>query len=107
MKRIEAHLHHIRVEAVVQALAEAGFRNLCLYDVRGMLRPITARETDYSGELGGLVISEICLSLVVEESDCEPVAALIQAVGEVGTQVSGHIYVSPVDQALQIGGPRP
>lgn len=106
MKRIEAHLHHVRVEAVVQALAEAGFRNLCLYDVRGMLPPITARETDYSGEMAGLVISEVCLSLVVDDGDCEPVTALIQAAGRVGMAVSGHIYVSPVDQALQVGGPQ-
>ena len=104
MKRIEAYIHHVRVEAVVQALAEAGFRNLCLYNVRGMLRPITARETDYSGELGGLVISEVCLCLVVEDPDRDRVTGLIQAVGKVGTQVSGHIYISPVDQALQIGG---
>lgn len=106
MKRIEAFIHHVRVEAVVQTLEDAGYRNLCLFDVKGMHKPITERETDYSGETGGLVISEVCLSLVVQDDEWDSVTGIIREAARVGSRVAGHIYVSPVDQTLVIGGPR-
>lgn len=57
MKLIKAFIHHVRTAAVVDALADAGYRNLTLQDVRGMLKPITEDEQDYSINGGGLVIS--------------------------------------------------
>jgi nitrogen regulatory protein P-II 1 len=107
MKLIKAFIHHVRTAAVVEALADAGFRNLTLHDVKGMLKPITENERDYSGDAGGLVISEVRLSLVVEDAEVDPVVAIIRTVARVGTHqgVCGHVYVSPVDQAWPIGGP--
>ncbi|MBI2782526.1 MAG: P-II family nitrogen regulator [Gammaproteobacteria bacterium] len=105
MKLIKAFIHHVRAADVVQALADAGFRNLTLQDVRGMLKPITENERDYSAEGGGLVISEVRLSLVVEDLQVDAVTALIRTVGRVGPHVSGYVYVSPVEQVLSIGGP--
>lgn len=107
MKLIKAFIHHVRAAEVVQALADAGYRNLTLQDVRGMLKPITENERDYSTEAAGLVISEVRLSLVVEDHEVDAVTSLIRTVGRVGRHehVCGYIYVSPVDQVLPIGGP--
>src|SRR3546814_2886808 len=69
--------HHVRTAAVVDALADAGYRNLTLQDVRGMLKPITEDEQDYSIDDGGLVISEARLSLVVDDHEVAAVAAII------------------------------
>jgi hypothetical protein len=41
MKLIKAFIHHVRTAAVVEALTDAGYRNLTLLDVRGMLKPVT------------------------------------------------------------------
>ena len=105
MKLIKAFIHHVRTAAVVEALADAGYRNLTLHDVKGMLRPITENEREYSVEAGGLVISEVKLSLVVEDQEVEAVTSIIRTVGRVGPHVSGYVYVSTVEQALPIGGP--
>lgn len=107
MKLIKAFLHHVRTSAVIEALADAGYRNITLQDVRGMLKPITENERDYSAEAGGLVISEVRLSLVVEDSEVDAVTSIIRTVGRVGQQdhVCGYVYVSPVEQVLPIGGP--
>jgi nitrogen regulatory protein P-II 1 len=105
MKLIKAFIHHVRTAAVVEALADAGYRNLTLHDVRGMLKPITENEQDYSAEAGGLVISEVRLSLVVEDQEVDAVTSIIRAVGRVGPHISGYVYVSPVEQVLPIGGP--
>ncbi len=106
MKLIKAFIHHVRTADVVQALADAGFHNLTLQDVRGMLKPIAESESDYSIEAGGLVISEARLSLVVKDHDVEKVTTIIRKVGRVGkhSHVCGYVYVSPVEQALPIGG---
>lgn len=109
MKLIKAFIHHVRTAAVVEALADAGYRNLTLHDVKGMLKPITEHERDYSVEAGGLVISEVRVSLVVEDQEVDAVTSIIRTVGRVGAHphVCGYVYVSPVEQALPIGGEPP
>lgn len=105
MKLIKAFIHHVRASAVVEALADAGYRSVTLHDVKGMLKPISESERDYSEVGGTLVISEVRLSLVVEDADVDAVTALIRTTARVGPGISGYVYVSPVEQVLPIGGP--
>ncbi|MEO7623194.1 MAG: P-II family nitrogen regulator [Gallionella sp.] len=104
MKLIKAFIHHIRTAEVVQALADAGYRNLTLQDVKGMLKPLNEAEQDYSRDVGELVISEVQLSLVCEDGEVEAVTAIIRTIARIGPHISGWVYVSPVEQALPIGG---
>jgi len=105
MKLIKAFIHHVRTADVIEALADAGFRNITLQDVRGVLKAITEGERDFSAEAGRPGISEALLSLVVEDAQVDAVASIIRTVGRVGPGISGYVYVSPVDQMLPIGGP--
>jgi nitrogen regulatory protein P-II 1 len=103
VKLIQAFVHHVRAPDVVQALADAGYRSITLHDVKGMLKPITESERDYSTEGGPLVISEVRLSLVVDDQQVDVVTSIIRATARVGSGISGYVYVSPVEQALPIG----
>lgn len=105
MKLIKAFIHHVRTPDVIQALADAGFRNLTLQDVRGTLKPLPLEERDYSIDMPGLVISEVRLSLVVDDAQVDAVTAIIRTFARVGSGVSGYVYVSPVEQVLPIGEP--
>ena len=105
MKLIKAFIHHVRAAEVVQALADAGYRNLTLHDVKGMLKPISDSERDYSTSGAGMVISETRLSLVVEDSEVDAATGIIRTIARVGPGISGYVYVSPVEQVLPIGGP--
>lgn len=105
MKLIKAFIHHVRTPDVIQALADAGFRNLTLQDVRGTLKPLPLEDRDYSIDMPGLVISEVRLSLVVDDAQVDAVTAIIRTFAQVGSGVSGYVYVSPVEQVLPIGGP--
>ncbi|PKM09364.1 MAG: transcriptional regulator [Gammaproteobacteria bacterium HGW-Gammaproteobacteria-4] len=105
MKLIKAFIHHVRTPDVIQALADAGFRNLTLEDVRGTLKPLPLEERDYSTDMAGLVISEVRLSLVCNDEEVDAATAIIRAKARVGSGISGYVYVSPVEQALPIGGP--
>lgn len=108
MKLIKAFMHHARATEVVQSLADAGFRNITLQDVKGMLKPVSESEQDYSLDAAGrLVISEVRLSLVCKDDEVDAVTDLIRNVARIGPHVSGWVYVSPVDQALPIGGEVP
>jgi len=104
MKLIKAFIHHVRTADCIQALGDAGYRNVTLQDVKGMLKPIDDSEQQYSSDAGSLVISEVRLSLVCDDADVDEVTTLIRKVARIGPDISGWVYVSPVDQALPIGG---
>ncbi|HOY22633.1 MAG TPA: P-II family nitrogen regulator [Cellvibrio sp.] len=103
MKLVTAFLHHVRVIAVVDALNDAGYRNLTLQDVKGTLSPLDEFELTYSSE-ARVIISEVKLSLVCEDAEVERIANLIREAGEIGTEICGWVYVSAIEQALPIGG---
>ena len=104
MKHLTAYLHHIRSAEVVQALADAGFRNLFLADVRGTLPSVSDAERDYSTEGAGLVIGAVRLDLVCQDSEAAAVAAIVRTRAAIGPRVSGWVYISTLDEALPIGG---
>jgi nitrogen regulatory protein P-II 1 len=68
-----------------------------------VLKAISEKEHDYSMETGGLVISEVQLSLVVEDAQVDAVTSIIRHVGRVGGGISGYVHVSPIEQVLPIG----
>lgn len=105
MKQIKAFVHHIRSAAVVDALRDAGFTNLTLLDVKGTLKPLSEAEQTYSSEVGVVIISEVRISLVCEDTEVDLATDTIRQAGRIGPNVSGWVYVSPVEQALSIGDP--
>lgn len=107
MKLVTAFMHHIRTSDVVQALADAKYRNISLDDVKGMLRPITDAEEDYSSDTGAVVISETRLTLVCEDHEVDEVTTIIRATARIGPHISGWVYVSPVDRVMSIGDSAP
>ncbi|MBI5461463.1 MAG: P-II family nitrogen regulator [Gammaproteobacteria bacterium] len=104
MKEIKAYLHHYRVADVVHALGNAGFRNLTLIDVKGMLRALSDREQDYSIELGEKVIAEVRLELVCDDARVAEAVDIIGEHARTGQPEAGWIYVSGIDTATAIGG---
>ena len=104
MKQIKAYIHHVRTNAVVEALVDAGYKNIALLDVKGTLKPLSDGERNYSPEGGGLLIGEARLELVCEDADVDKVTAIIRARGRIGPHVSGWVFVSAMEQMLPIDG---
>lgn len=103
LKQINAFIHHVRSAAVFEALNNAGYTNIALMDVKGTLKAINELEKKYSRD-AGVVISEVRVSLVCEETQVEEVTNIIRKVGRIGSHISGWVYVIPVEMALPIGG---
>ena len=104
MKEIKAFIHRNRITDVIHALKAAGFRNLSIVDVKGMLKALDNKEQNYSVELGSAVITEMKLELVCENEQIEEASQLIQQHARTGQADAGWIYVTDIAQAIRIDG---
>lgn len=102
MKQIKAFVHRNRVGDIVHALDAAGFTRLSLFDVKGMLRALSAREQEYSVELGEKMINEVQMELFCEDNEAEAAIAIFSKVARTGKPEAGWIYVSEVGQSIRI-----
>mgnify|MGYP005753815591 CR=1 FL=1 len=94
MKRITALLHAHRMSDIVHALEAAGERRLSVVQARGLLRASSAREQDYSVELGERVTQEIQLDVFCEDERVDAIIALIRQHGRTGQVNAGWIFPS-------------
>ncbi len=104
MKEIKAIIHRNRVADVVHALKSAGFGNLYIADVKGMLKALDNKEQNYSVELGEAVITEIRLELVCEDARADEATRLIQEQARTGQPDAGWIFVNDIGQVIRIEG---
>jgi len=104
MKEIKAFVHRNRIADVVRSLERAGFRNLSVIDVKGLLKALDDKEQEYSVEIGEKVITEIKLELVCEnDARTAEAVRIIQQSADTGQPDAGWVYISNVEKALPIG----
>ncbi|MGG6462513.1 P-II family nitrogen regulator [Solilutibacter silvestris] len=104
MKQLKAFVHRNRVADLVHVLDAAGFRRVSLFDVKALLRVLSAREQEYSVELGDKVISEVQIEVFCEDDEVARATELIRQTGRTGHRDGGWLYISAVEQALPIDG---
>ena len=105
IQEIKAYIHRNRVADVVNALHNAGFNNLTVIDVEGLLKTLDSKEQAYSVEIGQKVITEVKLELVCDdEKSTRDAIAIIKEHARTGRPNAGWIYVSEVSQAIEILG---
>ena len=103
MKQLKAFVHRNRVSDLIHALHAAGFQRLSLFDVKGLLRALSAREQQFSVEFGDKVVSEVQMELFCEADDIARAVEVFRQVGRTGRADAGWIYVSDVEQVISIG----
>ncbi|NOX68125.1 MAG: P-II family nitrogen regulator [Gammaproteobacteria bacterium] len=103
-REIKAYVHRNRIGDVVGALSAAGFSNLSVVDVQGLLQALDKKEQQYSVEIGQKVITEVKLELVCEdESRTAEAVSLIREHGKTGQPEAGWIYVTEIRESFEIG----
>ena len=91
MKKVEAIIRPLRLEAVKTALAEAGISGLTLSDVRGC------------GQAGGQRLPpKVKLEMTVRDADVDGVISIILEQARTGEEGDGKIFVLPVSEARRI-----
>ena len=103
MKQIKAFVHRNRVSDLIHELAAAGFQRLSLFEVKGLLRALNAREQQFSVDFGGQVISEMQMEVFCEDDDLSRALEIFERIGRTGRADAGWLYVSPVELAIAIG----
>ncbi|MDA3934055.1 MAG: P-II family nitrogen regulator [Gammaproteobacteria bacterium] len=102
-KEVKAFIHRNRVADVVDALNTAGFRNITVVDVQGMLKALSSKEQSYSVEIGQKVVNEIKLELVCDnESRLAEAVAAIRDNAKTGQSSAGWIFVSDIRTVIEI-----
>ena len=102
-REVKAFVHRNRIADVVDALYQAGFRNLTVIDVQGLLKALDTKEQRYSVEIGQKVITEVKLELVCEgETRTAEAIALIRNNAKTGQPHAGWIYVTDLLTSSEI-----
>ena len=102
-REVKAFVHRNRIADVVDALYQAGFRNLTVIDVQGLLKALDTKEQRYSVEIGQKVITEVKLELVCEgETRTAEAIALIRKNAKTGQPHAGWIYVTDLLTSSEI-----
>ncbi len=100
---IKAYVHRNRIADVVNALYNAGFKNLTVIDVEGMLKALNSNEQRYSVEIGQKVVTEVKLELVCEtENRTAEAVSLIREHAKTGQPSAGWIYLTEIQSAIEI-----
>jgi len=104
-QEIKAYVHRNRIADVVSALSAAGFHNLSVIDVQGILRALNSTEQQYSVEFGQKVITQVKLELVCKnEAKTAEAVALIREQAKTGQSSAGWIYVTDIESSMEITG---
>lgn len=104
MKQIKIFIHQHRASDLLHALGDAGFHQVSLLDVKGVLRALSAREQNYSVALGEPVINELQMNLFCEDADVTQAVEIVRRIGRTGQKEAGWIFVSAVEAAFRIDG---
>lgn len=102
-REVKAFIHRNRIMDVINALNKAGFRNITVVDVQGMLKAISSQEQRYSVEIGQKVVTEIKLELVCDND--ARVAEAVNAIREnakTGQRSAGWIFVTDIQSVIEI-----
>jgi len=103
MKKIEAIIRPLRLEAVKSALAEAGMTGMTVSDVRGSGRAGGQRPDLFRGEQYIMHLPpKIKLELTVRDEAVEEVIELILEQARTGEEGDGKIFVLPAAGATRI-----
>ena len=103
MKHVKIFVHSQRAADLVHQLAAAGFDRVSLFDVKGVLRALDARERRYSVELGEAIVNELQIDLFCADAEVARAVRIAQDAGGTGHPGAGWIYVLPVEAAFEIG----
>jgi len=102
MKKIEAIVKPFKVDAVKDALAEAGVTGLTLSEVKGVGRQKGHTELYRGAEYEVELVPKVKIEVVVADEMVSRVMAAIEQAARTGSIGDGKVFVLPVEEALRV-----
>jgi nitrogen regulatory protein P-II 2 len=102
MKMITAIVKPSRLDAVVEAVTEAGASGLTVTEVRGYGRQKGKTEIYRGAEYEVKLLPKVKLEIAVPDERADPVVAAIQEAANTGKIGDGKVFVQDLEAALRI-----
>ena len=102
MQKIEAIIQPSRLDAVKEALVEAGISGITILEARGHGRQKGHTEFYRGREYAVDLLPKIKLEIVVPDDIVEKTVAAIIASARTGRIGDGKIFISRIDEAIRI-----
>ena len=102
MQKIEAIIQPSRLDAVKDALLEAGVSGITIFEARGHGRQKGHTEFYRGREYAVDLLPKIKLELVVADALLEPAVQAIINAARTGRIGDGKIFISRIDEAIRI-----
>ncbi|MFO0917280.1 MAG: P-II family nitrogen regulator [Planctomycetaceae bacterium] len=102
MKKIEAVLRHYKLEAVKNALHQAGVQGMTVSEVRGFGRQRGHKETYRGAEYTVDFLPKVKLEIVVDDGDVARVIQTISDTARTGQIGDGKIFVTNLADVIRI-----
>jgi nitrogen regulatory protein P-II 1 len=102
VKKIEAVLRHYKLEAVKNALHQAGVQGMTVSEVRGFGRQRGHKETYRGAEYTVDFLPKVKLEIVVDDGDAARVIQTITETARTGQIGDGKIFVTNLADVIRI-----
>jgi nitrogen regulatory protein PII len=102
MKMIVAVIKPSRLDAVLEAVTEAGASGLTVTEVRGYGRQRGKTEVYRGTEYTVDVLPKTRIDVVCEAYDAEDIANVIVSAARSGRIGDGKVWISPIDHVIRI-----
>ncbi len=102
MKRIEAVVKPFKVDAVKEALTEAGVEGMTTIEVKGFGRQKGHTEIYRGSEYTVDFVPKVMFMVVVPDEQSDAAVQAIVSAARTGTIGDGKVFVSTVDEAIRI-----
>lgn len=102
MQKIEAIIQPSRLDAVKDALVEAGVSGITIFEARGHGRQKGHTEFYRGREYSVDLLPKVKLELVVTDAMVEPAVQAIIGAARTGRIGDGKIFLSRIDEAIRI-----
>ncbi len=102
MKKIEAIIQPYKLDAVKEALKEAGIDGVTIYEVRGHGRQKGHTETYRGAEYTVDLLPKIKVEIVVPDSKEELIVKTLEEAARSGKIGDGKIFVSTISEVIRI-----
>ena len=102
MKKVEAIIRHIKLDAVKKALDDIGVHGMNVTEIRGAGKQRGYTETYRGTKVTIHLRPKIKLQTVISDDQLDKVVEAIVKAAQTGQIGDGKVFVSPVEQTVKI-----
>jgi nitrogen regulatory protein P-II 1 len=102
MKKIEAIIRHHKLDAVKEALMEAGIQGMTVAETRGYGGQHGTPEIYRGAEYAVDFLPRVKVEVLIDDKDCEAAVGVIVKAARTGQVGDGRVMVSKIEEVVRV-----